>query len=718
MTSGCGGNAPPKPRRNVKGLAGVDIPPAESASPAPAKPSAPAPQPVATSPPAEEKQESPTDTSNGAAASSDQNGTVNLPAHAKSVVPVEPGRSAGGSARPRDAKQWKIPDDFYSAAAIRDPQLALAIEAVSKRQRDKVVAARTWIRLLTPHPKTESAASKPETGPTGDRAAAKSGPTGAAEASGDHANIVLPRPDHRVAVKLVAALARNRTPLGRAAVKKLLSGKVPLPIGRRDLLTTSIGALAEQLDPASEKILFVLATKPQRFVEMPLVTLSDVAARGNGAKGRVAGGVDEAESAPPLPEWLVNEVLRAVGVRASTDFRTRLALFLKDPKVPVEIASPIEEFLAGNDPKNLRAQVVLYLNDSTSDPIQARLVEVLSRLSGEAVGHLQTLASTGSRPGAENRPSAVDASTHRPKRPSLNPVRPTTRSDTPSNRVRDDTSLRLAQQLWKTEAVQALQARIAAIKDLNANTEPLYLMGTIPLEPARQAMRDLLAKHKKDGARLWSSAGLMGRQPVDPAMLVLVKTTYHGDGKKTRRRPRHGRRTRRDPGAGQEASNDPWSTETEQFVAQLCEQFHAAASGAVELSEEEKKSLPVRLYRGAHITARLHLRWPEQVPGQLAELGIGPLELQYIRTEGKHRLRLVRSHYERQVRGGDKSLQGDVLWIDGLRKIPAKGVARSVDVRIAGVSQSGQPGEEVPLVVEILTIEIPDHAAKAPSPGA
>ncbi|MFV2065726.1 MAG: hypothetical protein ACC645_02010 [Pirellulales bacterium] len=733
--SGCGsdgGSSASKPRRNVQGFAGIDIPPAEPEQPAPATPSAPAPPPAAATPPAEqdeegERDEQPsTNAHNASADSGDQNGTVNLAADTGAEVPAEEeeeeekeGTAGGVSRRPRDVNQWKLPDDFYSAAVANDSQLAQAIEAVSKRQRNKVEAARTWIFLMMPRPKTKATASKPEGKVTGEETAEKVEPTGATEEGQEHANMVLPRPNSQIAVKLIAALARNRTSLGRKAVKKLLTGKVPLPIGRRELLTASIGGLAEQLDPASEKILLVLATKPQRFVEMPLVTLRDVGTDGGAAK-RAAGVLPEAASAPPLPDWLVNEVLRAVRQRASTDFRTRLAEFLTDPKVPMEIASPIEGFLVVDDPKNLRAQVILYLNDSTSDSVQTRMAERLSKLSGEAVGRLQELGSTGSRPVADDRaggPSAGDASEHRSKRPRLNPARPTSRSGTPNGRVPDETPLLLAQQLWKPETVQVMQARITATKALEGHSKSLYLMGTIPLEPARRAMSALLSKHQEDGAQLWSSAGLLGREPADPALLVLVKIASQEDGKKTRRRPRRSRRSGRERGGGQESFGDPWGTETDRFVTQLCERFHAVANGAVELSDEEKKSLPIRLHRGARITARLHLRWPEQVPGKLAELGIGPLELHYIRTEGEQKIRLIRSHYGRNVRGGNKHEKGDVLWYDGIRRMANKGTARSVDVRISGVSQNGRQDEEVPLVVEILTIEIPDPAAETESPS-
>lgn len=136
-------------------------------------------------------------------------------------------------------------------------------------------------------------------------------------------------------------------------------------------------------------------------------------------------------------------------------------------------------------------------------------------------------------------------------------------------------------------------------------------------------------------------------------------------------------------------------------------------------------AMPVELHEGANVVAEYHLNWPADLAEKLAGVEVSPLVIHYVRIEETGRSGKLLGHYRKFLKGKETALRyiDKGRWIDHLDGGTAAGRKRSVDVMITSANREENPapapagaakasdrtksGDE-PLVVEILSIEIPD----------
>jgi hypothetical protein len=566
----------------------------------------------------------------------------------------------------------------------------------------------------------------------------------------------------------IDALVKNTTAPAREALSELLKGKLLTPLSRDETARELLRALGTYLRPDHETILFDLITNPQAYVAQPAN-----AAAPESSQGRVETGYG-AEGGQLTADWFQSEALRAAGPRASEEIRTRLAKFLDDPNVPQETAGPLETYLATDSHRNLRAQIILYGNENTADQVRSDLENRLVAASGAALAELLgipvdqqgsqaggdgamagRLASSGAR-GNEargGRPSEeIALRAGRPSRAAMqgDATRPgrleadTSDGLAPVEEIPEEIDLKarhydVVRALWTPQTASLLESTLGSAEWANANSsKSLLLAGTVPLDATRRLMHRLLLNRKDDGPQVWSSAGLLGSEVCDPAMLVLVKDIYHSDGKNSKRRASksrsdsggqgsarnrgeaslsgEGRYANRTDDSSSKGDDDQWSAEVEQLVASLCQRCLASAEqnpgverGVAETADasEEGKVPEVRLHKDAAVVAELQLQWPAQLPKELNGTPIAGLRLHYVRMEDEQRAKPLLTHYRRQARSAKEHENGEVLWLDRLEKNATEGTEKSVDIRITGIDTNAPSNEPVPVVVEILTIQIP-----------
>ena len=406
VTGGCGDDSSsPPPRRNVGSPAGVNLPHTMDAG-----------------------RGTPSEDGGRGMATSRGAGDQNATAAGKTASGE--GEEAGDEPkRPKEVAQWK-PDDYLSAKKDGDPQLIVAVTLMGKKYPENAKAATLLVKLLavekkeTPEdeenslggrrgeegpargrgrPQTDDGYGRGGYGEGYDRGAPRGGPRGG---PGGARGATQPGQldTDRLAKTVIAALCNNTTPPARKAIQKLLTGKLESVLERREAVTDVVTALASFRKKENEQILYALITQPQKFSSaQPASGSSDgydeeggVSRRGGrGYASRSLGG-----TGPITPDWLQGVALQTAEPRASADFRTRLGTFLNDPNAPVEIAEPLEQFLATEDPRNFGAQVVLYKNQKTTPDIRLDIEDRLTTGSIAALAYLLDVPAGASVGGA------------------------------------------------------------------------------------------------------------------------------------------------------------------------------------------------------------------------------------------------------------------------------------------------------------------------------
>jgi hypothetical protein len=760
LIAGCGGSASTTPRRQVAAPPGIDLP---STDPTSSGGSGRA----ASSPSA--KTLTSADENATAAPQNDVNGTAAAQGSVSSAPPAEK------PARPEQITDWK-PSDYLSAKQDRDPRLTEAVAYIGEKYASSANAARTILKLLVVQPPAQ-----PPKNPDGKEGATT--PPGFETARG----VGGPQdpPDQQFVAACIDALVKNTTPSAREALSGLLKGQLMTPQSRDETAREILRALGTYLRPDHEPILFDLITNPQSYVAPPAGPASAAASEAPSEERY------QAEGSQLTADWFQSEALRAAGARASDDLRTRLARFLDDPNVPQETANPLETYLASDNPRNLRAQILLYGNENTAEHVRADLENRLVAASSAALAELlgipqdqqgslaggegfasERYVSSSERDEPRGRPSVGGAlRTGRPSRAAAEGdaartaharrilrTRAASRAAAEGDAARtgrfpsnasdgsptgEDLSavmdprtrhFEVARALWTPETAAILESTLGSAASENANpssSRPLLLAGTVPLDATRRLMHRMLVSGRDEGPQAWSSAGLLGNEVCDPALLVLVKDTYHSGAKSARRKVARaradaggqggsrgngeGRYAGRDDDSSPTGDDNQWSEEVEQLVASLCQRCQASAERNPVVDDQapaegdaDRESDPeVRLHKDAAVVAEFALQWPEQLPKELRGTPIAGLRLHYVRTEDEQRVKTLLTHYRRQARNAKEHENGEVIWLDRLEKNVTAGTQQSLDIRITGDDENASPNEPVPLVVEILTIQIP-----------
>jgi hypothetical protein len=620
--------------------------------------------------------------------------------------------------------QW-TPEDFRSAWRDDDAMLAEAVNHLGQKSVGDARVVPLLVELLTV-----------EEGPE-----AQSGPRIVPEDERSVPNDIdiLDNPSSRgdiqasdsVVRAVIEALAKNNTHAGYTALQNLLLGQLKAPLPPRELVSEVVRALASNINAESENTLFVLLSKPEEITSRLAPPESETDRGGPWRRGR--GRYDELD-----PDWLQQEVLNEAGPATSSQFRIRLAQFLKDPNVLVETANAFEEFLVGSDPRNTAAQVILYQIPHTQERTIEQIEQTLTESSRQALRQLLGVtASTSSRGDQfDDRPARRPSGAVRPQRPSR---------QTSSRRDEYDDQLDLPRQtpvptapqtsdyfemvqlLWKPEVVEALPVNLPAAGDDrfgNQSRVPL-LLATIPLESARAKLGGLLEQRVDDGPELWTSVGLFRDELVDPALLVLTKEAYQKRSTTSRaNRARTGTSRLDDTDPGRDAGD--WESTIETLVRDLCAQLQSAGRGSSTTDDSAGGTPPVRMHRNANVVAELHVRWPDQLDQRWASLPIAPLDLYYVRAEEEGRPRSNLSIYTRQLSRAERhELSGGGLWLDDFNRKQR----RSIDVRVTGEGgdlglnssardRNSRANQSVPYVIEVLSVAIAKPDEETPTAEA
>ena len=649
LTLGCGG--------------GDDKPPPRSAAPPNTAPPAakPAPEKVAAKPakqPAEKEEAADELAENVGDSASDADAGANEGATDGDAKKTE--KSANKSEkekpkpeppkRPVELDKWKT-EHYLSAKRDRDRRLEEAIKLMGEKFAGDARAANLFKQLMVV-----------------DHLPAEKKPDGT---EGKPIDVI---PTRQVVDAAVVSLGLNRTPEATQILKDLLLGKLETPLAGRQLVVVVLTEMVKHLDyPENEEYIFGLLTQPDRTLE----------------------GVTLNPEAPLTNDKLRAEILGLIGSKSSPQFNMRLAKFLEDPSITKATASDFESMLVRDRPDTLLAKLVLYQNEHA---------ELRTKNAAEAamLAHSDLALSMllGLPPRLEEMPPIGAIS------------RPTKRQNGfPDEEIQSE--MLFASNCWTPQIQDFLLAQINKKGDLVNSPGPTQLIGTMPTTSARFAMNELVNLQAKNGPRGWTSAGMFGRATTDPAFVIMAKSVYHGPPRRTTDAP-------------DQTKRDAWRDAMDPLIQGWIRRFYSAARNSTpEMWSQAKESGTFRVvpHRDANIVTEFHLVWPGEQQAMIPDVPLAPLEIHYMRIEEENVPDKLAAHYKRFGASGANAPKRTVRnghWFDDLGSGATPKSKRSVDVIISHkpiVEEKPTPGvvsqpKPIPVVIDILTIEIPDPATK------
>lgn len=630
-------------------------------------------------------------------------------------------------ARPEDLDKWR-PEDFRSARAEGDAKLVEAVERLGERAQGSDKAAAMFVELLMP---------PPEEPPPED------------ESKNRRQNIYNTRRSvqtpRNLVPTIIEALGKNGTSGSRMALLGIISGQLPIDSTDRNLQSKAIEALVEDENPEAENLLFMILTA----VEPP------VAAEGEEKDNRRDTSVEQNR----------NTVLDLLQNKRAPQLRMRLADVALNPATPADQREAFMAFLMSPDADNLPAQKKIYLDPSTQAPERTALAEQFIDYSVTSINELLGIPPEANPRG--NRLGGGITSRFGGSRPVFNPRRRGGRGAV-TKEPDPDQAYRIAEQLWSPDLVDSINGRLEALHDLDEDGVTMMLAWELPVHSVRQRLYDLLKEHWDEGTKDIKAGSRFGQDIHDPGLILVAKSAPRKtdpskikkperESSHRRNRPSYRRRSTNNTNndaADRDKARYEWMDASEQFLRVLNDRFYAAAQaqggangsqrigaegaapvegsaekGAIDASSEEprvtaKKSalrkpheLPFHLHPKSEPVAEYHLTWPNDVQGKISGVEITPLIIHYVRVEETNRLGTVRAFYNRQfAKYGREREINDGYWLDVVEPGTNPDWRRSTDVLITQTdpddgdeeSKRRRRTEGEPLVIEILSVEIPD----------
>ena len=323
----------------------------------------------------------------------------------------------------------------------------------------------------------------------------------------------------------------------------------------------------------------------------------------------------------------------------------------------------------------------------------------------------------------------------------------------------------LAAKLWDPKTVDTVVRRSKRITSLNEADMTLALARTMPIDRVRAAIYTVLHDRFKDGpgqffgetSRKGSFAGGGGfstgldlegggfagggtkKKPMvktflDPGLLLAVKSLPRKEKKRSSKSSSRRRgatstgfgdslTTGGDNGSTSSSSpEEQWEDASKQLVKTLCLQCRAAAEAPAEDSKHGPKT-PVKPHAKAKIVARYDVTLPDAVTEKMGGFKIDPIEIHYLRIEESAQFSRLAKYYRRaaKTKGEEFSENSESgMWFDSFKSGSAPDSKRSCDVILTkqgsgggdliggGTSRARQREQEIPVVVEILTVEAKD----------
>ncbi len=598
-----------------------------------------------------------------------------------------PGSGYGGSspyggggetekpARPEDLKTW-TDQDLLDAKKENDPRVGPAAMAYAKANVGQDPAAEFLITLVTKEPEGEG---ENQGGGYGNPYRANSS-SYTSEGDGSLDGIA----------GVIAALGVNNTKKSRDAIEQILAGKLATSLDDSAAVSAAIKTLADNKNKENEATLLKLLTAPET-VRAP--------AAGGGAATDSSASYGEV-----TPASLQQEALNLIAPTASAEMRTKLAKQLLARMAQgggigadtTPEGNPLVNLLLEARPDNVEAQAMLYPIAALPTEIRGRIESNFLAFSSSALRELLSMP-LPSAEAAEAAAAAAPATGYGRRQTGYGYGPPAASAYSSSGEPAQETPMTadqaalVASSVWRNDMIKALASRLpkGKVEKSSATPEdnqPLLLLASMPVDPARTALTTWLERKRDDAAESLLSAGLYEQAMSDPGLLAVVKPL-----ERAKRPPRRARRGNDDPGTGAGSA----ASEAEplrDLVEVLCRKAREASGGSGASGE-----FPISFQGESTPTSQLSGDFPGDA--KLKGLKPVPVAIHYAYVEQEHKLPIVQGHYNRQLKSlvdtpKVKELGEDGVWLDSYKRDKKTGKVRSADIfiRKAGDSDSSTSG--------------------------
>jgi hypothetical protein len=571
--------------------------------------------------------------------------------------------------RPEDVKAW-TDQDFLDAKKESDPRIGPAALAYAKSHVGDNAAGEFLVALVTKEPEVEGEGGG--SSPYGGGGYGRS--TGYNPGSGDSST------DGFVGV--IAALGVNNTKPSRDALNQILAGKLATPLDDSEAANTALRTLASNAHPDNEATLLNVLSAPEKIRPAP-------AAAGAGTDG-------SAEVSGVTAATLQQEALSLVAPTASAELRTKLANRLLQSLAQGGSlgggpeGNPLVTFLLEPRPANVEAQAALYALPALPAEVRSQIEANFLAFSSSALRELLNMP----RPSGEAAEAIPTAGYGRASGPAYgrgygaSPAASAVGAYSPSGEPAAESDLtpeqaaRVATSVWRNDMIKALAGRLpkgrvqrTADAETSAN-QPLLLLASMPVDPARTALSDWLERQREEAAQALLAAGAFEQAMSDPGLLAIIKPLERA--KRPPRRARRGEDEAAAP-AGPGAANDE-ADALRDLVEVLCRRAKEGGQGGGASSE-----FPVAFQGESSPSVQLSGDFPGAA--KLNGLQPVPVAVHYAFIEQEHKLPIVQGHYSRQLKNlvdapRVKELGDSGVWLDSYKRDKKTGKAKSVDVFI------------------------------------
>jgi len=558
---------------------------------------------------------------------------------------------------PEDVAAWNG-DDYFRARQEGSPRLIEAIGLLGEGFVGSESVAKGLAALL-PKPEPAEPEETPEGGPA--RRTSHQQPANEIE----------------VIAAIVNALAQNNTDTARAALQQVLSGEIELaePQASVEAVLTALG---EYPSPGNDDLLLAALIEPARFRPVDAQNAASTTPATSGGRPSSRRGT----AAPMTAAWLQEQAHTVAEQHGSFGLRLKLARKLAQPTTPRVWREQFGGFLLEAEPNNLAAQFILYLAPDLQPERREQIETFFAACGSVALAEMLQLPASEQQRGRQQALQPAEA-------------------------------LQCAGQLWGAKATGVFIERLGNLHTLDENPTLVNLCATMPVDPMRRALREMLRRHDDEGPAVFGARGSRETSLTDPALLLTIKSL-----------PRDAPTATRGSRGGSRGQSGTWLEFSEKLVLGWCERLHEAAGRQAEAARLAGRRprdawhldrLPFELHEGAKVKAAYFVAWPAMLPDAaaaargLAPDRIGPTIVQYVRIEQRETPKRMEGYYRLKTRQRHGREISDGIWFDAYRVGSTSETRRSVDVLITGGGgqrgQSFDPSEEMDLVVELLVIE-------------
>lgn len=457
-------------------------------------------------------------------------------------------------------------------------------------------------------------------------------------------------------VQIAAALGVNGTTASAEALARMASGGLGFEDPRA--AEAAVKALVENVAPQNEAVLLKLLLVPP----------------------------DADKAAAAARTALSQRLVASLKSSASRRLRLEIARKIIDPTTPAEIRAPLGEIVRDTIPVNFDAQLVIFRGAMVAPETRAAIERFFLACGSEALGW--TL-------GVPDRPNSG------------------TTADWPPFVVR---------RLWRDEFAELTRRRIEAARSLQEAAGTIAMAATAPTDAMRQCLAENLLRHWEDGPAALATAASGSRPPVfDPGWVLVLKTVERRIARARTSASSAGRFTAKDAQSRKRwedfktQTREQWGKAAGEAVRGQCAVFHAIALGREETARvtggepPEEVSPPIPLHPNARVMAAVQVDLSKLCEARVPGLQVDPLQVTYLRAEGRQSPMKLLQWYRRHLRGCEARKLPDGAWLDAI--LPGEeGRKRSIDVRIVESKPiAGRPPEEErEMTVDILAIEVRD----------